>query len=105
MLRFPWILRAQGDDPPAPDAVPDQTEERQVEHQAPRTTVVSGVVATVNLVGGACTLVDGTVVRVGDHAAEAMAALRGAARVLLDAEGLLTEEEELIATEVWIRAE
>jgi hypothetical protein len=68
------------------------------------TTVVTGIVATVNLVRETCTLTDGTVVRIGGHAAEAMAALRGAARVKLDAEGLLTDEG-LVAAEVWIRAE
>lgn len=104
MVRFPWILRTQGVDEPVPGAPPAGDEEARIEKDAAPTTVVSGVVATVNLMRETCTLMDGTVIRISGHVAEAMAALRGAAVVRLDAEGILTDEG-LIAVEVWVRAE
>lgn len=102
MVRFPWILRAQGLDDPSEE--PDRAGAGEGGSETPASRIVSGVVATVNLVQETCTLTDGTVVRIGEHAAEAVAALRGSARVLLDAEGHQTDQE-LLATEVWIRAE
>lgn len=113
MERLPWILRARGI-PANPfeaesggeDTLHQAREEPSGEERdaSAIATVVSGVVATVNLVEESCTLTDGAVVLLAGRTGDVAAVLTEGRRVVIDAEGI-PSVDGLIASQVWIRAE